>query len=98
MGLSVEEFYNMIPRHFWIKMDGFYEYENLRQQQEWIRCRWMTTYLLNVQLPRNKSIKPQELIKFEWETGKEVDVEKLKQEADYYKNLDKHNLKKKDGE
>tara|TARA_R100001163_G_scaffold22987_1_gene19389 strand:+ start:2609 stop:2905 length:297 start_codon:yes stop_codon:yes gene_type:complete len=98
MGMNVEDFYDMIPRHFWIKMDGFYEYENLRQQQEWVRTRWMTTYLLNIHLPRNKTLKPKDLIKFYWEEGKEVNVEELKNRAEYYKNLDEHNLKNKNGE
>tara|TARA_R100000995_G_C3482748_1_gene125072 strand:+ start:1139 stop:1435 length:297 start_codon:yes stop_codon:yes gene_type:complete len=98
MGMNIDEFYDMIPRHFWIKMDGFYELENLRNQDSWERTRWMTLCLLNIQLPRNKTLKPRDLIRFSWEKEKEIDIEKLKNRAEYYKNLDEHNLKNKNGE
>ena len=80
----------MLPRYFWHKMDGFYELENNRQRQHWERSRWQTTLLLNIQLSKGKSIKPTDLIKFDWD-DKEKDVkdyEKLKNRAEYIKRLE----------
>ena len=42
---------------FWNKVEGFYELENMRQRSDWERTRWSTCLLLNIQLPKNKSIK-----------------------------------------
>ncbi len=72
--MGVDEFYDMLPREFWNKVDGFYELENLRQRNDWERTRWSTCLLLNIQLPKNKTIKPTELIEFEWdEKKKDID-------------------------
>jgi len=90
MNLSPEEFYDYLPKHFWTKMDGFYELENLRQQQEWERVRWQTTYLINVHLPKNKSIKSTDLVKFDWEKKEKIDVKKLKERAEYYKKMNEY--------
>ena len=91
LGMGVEEFYDYLPKHFWIKMDGFYELENQRQRQEWERIRWQTTYLLNIQLPKRKTLKPKDLIEFDWDDKKsEVDFEKLKARAEYIKKMEEH--------
>ena len=65
--MSWDELYDMLPIHFWNKLDGFYELENLRQRQHWERVRWQTTYLINIQLEKGKKIKPTDLIKFDWD-------------------------------
>ena len=88
--MSPKDFYDMLPRYFWHKMDGFYELENNRQRQHWERSRWQTTLLLNIQLIKGKCIKPTDLIKFDWD-DKEKDVkdyEKLKNRAEYIKRLE----------
>tara|TARA_R100000315_G_scaffold22073_1_gene8111 strand:+ start:2716 stop:2997 length:282 start_codon:yes stop_codon:yes gene_type:complete len=91
MGMRVDEFYDMLPKFFWNKMDGFYELENMRQRQEWERIRWQTTLLLNIQLPKNKTMKPTDLIKFDWDSnGKEVDFEELKKKAEFIKKMEEH--------
>jgi hypothetical protein len=91
LGMSVDDFYDMMPKHFWNKMDGFYKLENIREQQEWQRIRWQTTLLLNIQLPKNKTMKPTDLIEFDWdEKGKEVDFEKLKAKAEFIKKMEEH--------
>tara|TARA_Y100000401_G_scaffold18864_1_gene12710 strand:+ start:123 stop:404 length:282 start_codon:yes stop_codon:yes gene_type:complete len=91
MGMRVDEFYDMLPKFFWNKMDGFYELENMRQKQEWERIRWQTTLLLNIQLPKNKTMKPTDLIKFDWDSnGKEVDFEELKKKAEFIKKMEEH--------
>tara|TARA_R110002167_G_C12342365_1_gene621303 strand:+ start:91 stop:372 length:282 start_codon:yes stop_codon:yes gene_type:complete len=89
MGMSVDEFYDMIPRHFFNKLDGFFELEQLRDRSDWERTRWQTCYLLNIQLPRGKQIKLKDLINFDWDSkDTKVDYEKLKKRAEYVKKLE----------
>ena len=86
--MSVEDFYNMLPRHFWNKLDGFYELENIREKGQWERTRWTTTLLLNIQLSKGKRLKPTDLIEFEWDKKeKKIDYEKLKAKAEYIKKI-----------
>ncbi len=84
--MKVDDFYDMLPREFWNKVEGFHELENMRQRSDWERTRWSTCLLLNMQLPKNKSIKTKDLIKFEWETDNKIDFEELKMKAELYKN------------
>ena len=87
--MNVNDFYDMLPREFWNKVDGFYELENMRQRSDWERTRWSTCLLLNIQLPKNKSIKPTDLIQFDWEKeALKVDFEELKMKAEYIKKLE----------
>jgi hypothetical protein len=89
--MGVDEFYDMLPREFWNKVDGFYELENLRQRNDWERIRWSTCLLLNIQLPKHKTIKPTELIEFEWdEKKKNIDFKKLKERAEYIKKMEEN--------
>ena len=89
--MSVEEFYDMIPRHFFNKLDGFFELEQLRDRSDWERTRWQTCYLLNIQMPRGKSLKLKDLIRFGWESkDAKVDYDKLKKRAEYIKKLEDH--------
>jgi len=89
--MGVDEFYDMLPVEFWNKVEGFYDLENLRQRNDWERTRWSTCLLLNIQLPKNKTIKPTELIEFDWEKKeKKVDFKKLKEKAEYIKKLEEH--------
>jgi hypothetical protein len=89
--MGVEEFYDYLPKHFWNKMDGFYELENIREKSEWERVRWSTTLLLNIHLGKGKSIKPIDLIEFEWDKKNiKVNYDKLKAKAEYIKKMSKH--------
>ena len=89
--MNVDDFYDMLPREFWNKVDGFYELENMRQRSDWERTRWSTCLLLNIQLPKNKSIKPTDLIRFEWEKeALKIDFKDLKNKAEYIKKLEEH--------
>jgi hypothetical protein len=36
-----------------------------REEQEWLRARWQTTLLINVQLPKGKKVKPTELLELD---------------------------------
>ena len=90
-GMHPDEFFDYLPKHFWNKMDGFYELENLRERQEWERCRWQTCLLLNVHFKKGRTVKPKDLIKFEWDKkDSEVDFEKLKNRAEFIKRQEDH--------
>lgn len=97
--MGVDEFYDMLPREFWNKVEGFYEVENLRQRHHWERTRWSTCLLLNIHIPKGKTVKPKDLIKFDWEKQEgEEDLQKLKDRANYFRKLNEHKkIKKKDG-
>ena len=92
--MNVDDFYDMLPREFWNKIDGFYKLENLRQRSDWERTRWSTCILLNVQLPKGKSFKPTDLIRFEWEKETlKVDYKDLKAKAELFKKTIEHGSK-----
>ena len=96
--MGVDEFYDYLPKHFWNKLDGFYELENIRERGSWERTRWQTTLLLNIQIAKGKKLKPTDLIEFEWDKkNKKVDYEKLKAKAEFIKKMSKHKTKKIDG-
>lgn len=89
--MGVNEFYDYLPKHFWNKLDGFYELENIRERGRWERTRWQTTLLLNIQIAKGKKIKPTDLIEFEWDKkDKKIDYEKLKEKAEYIKKMSEH--------
>ena len=91
LGMNVDDFYDMLPREFWNRVDGFYELENMRQRSDWERTRWSTCLLLNIQMAKGKSLKPTDLIKFEWEKDeKKIDFEDLKNKAELYKKKIEH--------
>jgi hypothetical protein len=94
--MKVDEFYDMLPREFWNKLEGFHELENLRQRNDWERTRWSTCLLLNIQLPKGKSLKPTDLVQFEWDQKKgKIDFKELKERAEHFKKLDEFNKNKK---
>jgi hypothetical protein len=36
-----------------------------KEEQEWVRSRWQTTILVNLQLPKGKKVKPTELLELD---------------------------------
>jgi hypothetical protein len=36
-----------------------------KEEQEWVRSRWQTTMLINIQLPKGKKVKPAELLELD---------------------------------
>ena len=96
--MKVEEFYNMLPREFWNKVRGFNDLEEMRQRSDWLRTRWSTCLLLNIHMGKGKSLKPRDLVIFDWEKEEikeKVDFKGLKQRAEYIKKLEE--IKKKNG-
>ena len=91
MGMSPKEFYDYLPKYFWLKLEGNIEAENLKERKEWERLRWQTTLLLNVHMSKNKTLKPTDLIEFEWDKKDvEVDFEQLKAKAEFIKKMEEH--------
>lgn len=35
------------------------------EEQKWIKIRWQTTVLINIQLPKGKKVKPEDLIELD---------------------------------
>ena len=59
----------VLPHLFWDMTLGeldfiWYGYRH-KEEQEWIRTRWMTAALINVQLPKGSQISPEELIELD---------------------------------
>ena len=65
--LSPSEFWNITPRELHNAIRGHAEAEGLKQQSDWERTRWQTVALINIQLPKGKSVKAQDLALFPWE-------------------------------
>ena len=38
------------------------------EEQQWIKIRWQTTLLINIQLPKGKKVKPSELMELDCDT------------------------------
>ena len=81
----------MTPRVFWNAFDGWFEVEESKQRADWIRSRWMTCYLLNVHLPRNRRVEQQKLIKFDWEKN----MSEIKTYEESLELIEKNRKKKK---
>lgn len=93
--MKPEDFFNMLPKYFWKKLDGFYNNISRNQRYEWERIRWQTTLLLNVHTDKGKTLKATDLIEFNWdkkESKKEIKTNKAY--AEYIKKLEDIKLKK----
>ena len=89
----------MLPKQFFRKVEGFYDLLQLKERNEWERARWQTCILLNVHLPKGKMVKPKDLLKFDNEKhlDSKEDIEKIKDRAEYLKQLDQEIKKGKNG-
>jgi len=36
-----------------------------KEEQDWIKVRWQTTMLINIQLPKGKKVKPKDLLELD---------------------------------
>ena len=57
----------MTLEEFLIAAQGFHQLEEVRQQAEWERTRWLATLMLSPHTKKGHSIKPQDLVIFPWE-------------------------------
>ena len=75
--MGIGDFYDLTPRELQNAIKGYLTFEDSKQQSEWERVRWQTAVLVNIQLPKNKTITPQQLVKFPWEKKGKKEAPKL---------------------
>ena len=93
--MTYQNLYDLIPRAFWNAVDGYWLDKENDDRREWERCRWQTTYLLNVHLPKSKHLKPQKLLPFYWEEEEETEKNTYEETLfEYEKFMKKQNLNK----
>jgi hypothetical protein len=56
----------VLPHLFWdmtmAELDFVWYGYRHKEEQEWLKVRWQTTLLINIQLPKGKKVKPEELL------------------------------------
>lgn len=67
MKMTSAEFWEITPREFFNKLEGWKSMQEIKEQNEWDRCRWSTAYLLSPHSKKGRSIKPTDLIKLPWD-------------------------------
>jgi hypothetical protein len=59
----------VLPHLFWemtmAELDFVWYGYRHEEEQKWIRVRWQTTLLINIQLPKGKKVKPEDLIELD---------------------------------
>lgn len=70
----------MTPRVFFLKLEGFYDYEREKNNEHWERTRWLATVISNSNPYAKKTIKPRDLIIFPWEEGSNANAHKTPEE------------------
>ena len=62
----------VLPHLFWemtmAELDFVWYGYRHEEEQKWIKIRWQTTLLINIQLPKGKKVKPSELIELDCDT------------------------------
>ena len=62
----------VLPHLFWemtmAELDFVWYGYRHEEEQQWIKIRWQTTLLINIQLPKGKKVKPSELIELDCDT------------------------------
>ena len=67
LGMSEDEFWDMIPASFFLKMQGFYDFQKFLQNSQWDRTRTLASILLQPHLKKGRRIDPKKLIPLEWD-------------------------------
>ena len=78
MGMTEEEFWDLTPKIFSLKSEGFFELLEKKEQFEWERVRFQTVALINSERKKHQQIRPQQLVKFDWEKVESKKSEKSK--------------------
>ena len=59
----------VLPHLFWemtmAELDFVWYGYRHEEEQQWIRARWQTTMLINIQLPKGKKVTPKDLIELD---------------------------------
>ena len=74
----------VLPHLFWemtmAELDYVWYGYRHEEEQKWIRIRWQTAMLINIQLPKGKKVKPSELIELDCDTRNFVKPRVMTQE------------------
>lgn len=59
----------VLPHLFWdmtmAELDFIWYGYKHQEEQDWVKWRWQTTLLVNLQLPKGKKLKPQDLLELD---------------------------------
>jgi hypothetical protein len=59
----------VLPHLFWemtmAELDFIWYGYRHEEEQRWVKVRWQTTVLVNIQLPKGKKVKPKDLIELD---------------------------------
>ena len=59
----------VLPHLFWdmtmAELDFIWYGYRHQEEQDWVKWRWQTTLLVNLQLPKGKKLKPQDLLELD---------------------------------
>jgi len=74
----------VLPHLFWdmtmAELDFVWYGHRHKEEQEWIRTRWQTTILVNIQLPKGKKVKPKDLLELDCDNRNFVKQKVMSQE------------------
>ena len=74
----------VLPHLFWdmtmAELDFVWYGYRHEEEQKWVRVRWQTAMLINIQLPKGKRVKPSELIELDCDTRNFVKPRVMTQE------------------
>jgi hypothetical protein len=77
MGMTVDDFYDMLPRQFANKVKGYRRKEKNLQLRELYALRWQTTTLINSRRKAGEQLKETDLMLMPWEKKIIEDRKKL---------------------
>tara|TARA_R110002020_G_scaffold154529_8_gene334424 strand:- start:1320 stop:1625 length:306 start_codon:yes stop_codon:yes gene_type:complete len=85
IGLKPSEFWDILPREFFLMQKAYYKKEQQKTQESWEQTRWIAAVLLQPHMKKGKRMKPTELVKFPWEENKNKKQTKkeIQHEIDY---------------
>jgi len=64
--MTADEFWNMTPREFYNKLDGFQQHEQQQFQNSWDQTRFIAFCALKED-GKGRIRKPEDLMKFDWD-------------------------------
>jgi len=74
----------ILPHLFWdmtmAELDFVWYGYRHKEEQEWVRTRWLATLLINIQLPKGSSVSPKDLIELDCDTRNFVKQEVMTDE------------------
>lgn len=78
-GVSPREFWRLTLKEFYLIQEAQIERWQIEQRDKWELARWQCFIMLQPQVKKGTLKKPQDIIKFEWETEK-IDINKINKE------------------